>query len=90
MDLIICLSIIKLLYKNILDVNIACKYLKTAREFLNEAKKYNANFFIVTDGASMINNNGNQAVENARKCQIEWEKKHNFDPNEDWSNKFNY
>lgn len=72
----------------------ACKDLKTARDFLNEvkklAKKYNANFFIVTDGASMINNNGNQAVENARKCQIEWEKKHNFDPNEDWGDKFNY
>lgn len=28
--------------------------------------------------------NGNPAVRNARDSQIEWEKKHGFDPNEDW------
>lgn len=67
----------------------ACKNLAEARKFVSEvgkiAKKYNANYFIVTDGASGISNNGNEAVSHARKSQIEWEKKKGFDPDEDWS-----
>lgn len=67
----------------------ACKDLKSAREFVSKvgelAKKYDANYFIVTDGASGIHNNGNPAVKNARDSQIKWEKKHGFDPDEDWS-----
>lgn len=65
----------------------------TARKFVNDvsklANKYNANYFIVTDGASGTSNgNGysNPAVKNARDNQIEWEKNHGFDPYEDWSN----
>lgn len=49
------------------------------------AKKYNANYFIVTDGASGTSNNGNPAVKHARDTQIEWEKQNGFDPDEDWS-----
>lgn len=66
-----------------------CKDIETARKFVWDvsklAKKYNANYFIVTDGASGTSNNGNPAVKHARDCQIEWEKKHGFDPDEDWS-----
>ena len=69
--------------------NEACKDIKSAREFVSKvgelAKKYDANYFIVTDGASGIHNNGNPAVRNAREKQIEWERKNNFDPDEDWS-----
>ena len=69
----------------------ACKDIKSAREFVSKvgelAKKYDANYFIVTDGASGIHNNGNPAVKNARDSQIKWEKKHGFDPDEDWSKK---
>lgn len=69
----------------------ACKDLKSTREFVSKvgelAKKYDANYFIVTDGASGIHNNGNPAVKNARDSQIKWEKKHGFDPDEDWSKK---
>lgn len=71
--------------------NEACKDIKSAREFVSKvgelAKKYDANYFIVTDGASGIHNNGNPAVKNARDSQIKWEKKHGFDPDEDWSKK---
>ena len=67
----------------------ACKDVKTAREFVQKvgklAKKYDANYFIVTEGASEISNNGNHAVKHARDAKIEWEKKNGFDPDEDWS-----
>ena len=70
-------------------VNEACKDVKTARKFVREveklAKRYDANYFIVTDGASGIHNNNNPAVKNARDAQIEWEKKNGYDPDEDWS-----
>ncbi len=60
-----------------------------ARKFCKEvkelAKKYDLPFFVVTDGASCISNNGCEAVKNARDNHILWEKKHNFDPYEDWS-----
>lgn len=69
----------------------ACKDLKSAREFVSKvgelAKKYDANYFIVTDGVSGIHNNGNPDVKNARDSQIKWEKKHGFDPDEDLSKK---
>ena len=73
------------------DINEACKNTDEARKFVTDArkiaKKYDANFFIVTDGASGYNNgpNSNPAVKNARDQQIEWEKKNGFDPDEDWS-----
>ena len=69
----------------------ACKDIDTARKFLqdvdNLSKKYDANFFIVTDGASMTRNGRGKsepAVKNARDSQIEWEKKNGGDPDEDW------
>ena len=69
----------------------ACKDVATARKFVSDvgklAKKYDANYFIVTDGASGTRNNGNPAVRHARQSQIEWEKKNGFDPDEDWGKK---
>ena len=69
----------------------SCKDVETARKFLqdvdNLSKKYDANFFIVTDGASMTRNGRGKsepAVKNARDSQIEWEKKNGGDPDEDW------
>lgn len=63
--------------------------IEKAREFCKEvkelAKKYKLPFFVVTDGASATNNNGCEAVKNARDNHIKWEQKNNFDPNEDWS-----
>lgn len=80
------------LYNKIyISIEEACKDLKSAREFVSKvgelAKKYDANYFIVTDGASGIRNNGNPAVKDARDSQIKWEKEHGFDPDEDWSKK---
>lgn len=51
------------------------------------ARKQGLNFFIVTDGASGISNNGNPAVRNAREAQIKWEIEHGADPYDDWSKK---
>lgn len=81
---------LSLLYKADIDpINEACKDINTAREFVKKvgelAKKYDANYFIVTDGASGTHNNGNPAVSNARKAQIKWEKENGYDPDEDWS-----
>ena len=63
--------------------------IEKSREFCSKvkelAKQYNLSFFVVTDGASAILNNGCEAVKHARDCHIEWEKQHNFDPFEDWS-----
>lgn len=76
------------------SLNEACKDLATARKFVSDvdklAKKYEANYFIVTDGASGTRNGiygnkiPNDAVRNARNAQKEWEKKNGFDPDEDW------
>jgi hypothetical protein len=60
-----------------------------AREFCSKVKEL-ANecdlpFFVVTDGASAISNNGCEAVKNARDNHIKWELEHNADPYEDWS-----
>lgn len=61
-----------------------------AREFCQKvkelAKEYNLSFFVVTEGASAINNNGCEAVKNARDNHIKWELEHNSNPYEDWSN----
>ena len=46
---------------------------------------YNLSFFVVTEGASAISNNGCEAVKHARDCHIDWEKQQGFDPYEDWS-----
>lgn len=65
------------------------EHLKIARQFCTEvkllAKKYNLPFFVVTDGASAIFNNGCTAVKNARDNHIKWEKENGYDPYEDWS-----
>ena len=60
-----------------------------ARKFCLEvkaiAKKYNVPFFVVTDGASAISNNGCSAVANARKNHIKWEIVNGINPDHDWS-----
>ena len=62
--------------------------IQRAREFcqkVNElAKEYDLSFFIVTEGASMVNNKGCEAVKNARDSHIKWELEHGSDPYEDW------
>ena len=62
---------------------------KKARQFCQEikelAKKYILPFFVVTDGASAISNNGCPAVKNARESHILWEKQHGYNPYEDWN-----
>ena len=73
----------------------ACINVKEARKFVKDvdkiAKKYGANYFVVTDGASGTRNNkygnlpiSNPAVQHARDCHKEWEKENGFEPNEDW------
>ena len=68
--------------------------LKRARAFVaavrRMALKRKLNYFLVTDGASGISNNGNPAVRNAREAQIKWELEHGADPYEDWSKKAGY
>ena len=49
------------------------------------AKEYDLPFFVVTEGASAISNNGCEAVKNARDSHIKWELENNLDPDEDWS-----
>lgn len=60
----------------------ARKFCLSVREL---ASSYELPFFVVTNGASAISNNGCDAVKRARDCHIEWEKSNNFDYNEDWS-----
>lgn len=59
-----------------------------AREFCKEVKKlnkkYNMSFFFVTEGASVTDNRGNEAVRNARLCHEKWEKENGFNPKEKW------
>lgn len=73
------------------DIQIARNFCLEVREL---AEKYNLPFFVVTNGASATNNNGCEAVKNARDSHIKWEKKNGFDPEEDWSkglfNNLNY
>lgn len=67
----------------------ACKNPREARRFVQDveklAKKYNANYFLVTDGASGTNNKDNKAVKYCRDALKEWERKNKFNPDEDWS-----
>ena len=62
---------------------------KFCREVKELAKKYNVPFFVVTDGASATDNNGCEAVRNARLNHIKWEEEQGFDPNEDWEEENN-
>ena len=59
-----------------------------ARQFVSEAvalaKEYELPFFIVTDGASAVNNIDCDAVGHARMAHIEWEIQHGIDPEHDW------
>lgn len=60
-----------------------------AREFCQKvkelAKEYDLSFFVVTEGASAISNNGCEAVKNARDNHVKWELEHGSNPYEDWS-----
>lgn len=62
--------------------------IKKAREFCQKVKElaneYGLSFFVVTEGASAISNNGCGAVKNARDSHIKWELEHGSDPYEDW------
>lgn len=62
--------------------------LEKSRKFCKEVKllaqKYNLPFFLVTEKASIMSNNGCEAVRHARNCHIKWEKENGFNPNEDW------
>ena len=62
---------------------------ETARRFVAEtaarAKQLGLDFFIVTDGASGISNDGNPAVDHAREMHMEWERAHGIDPQRDWA-----
>lgn len=70
----------------------SCKNVQDARKLVTEvtqlAKKYNANFFFVTDGASGYSN-GNGGINNAAKTlrekMDEWELKNGYDPKENWA-----
>ena len=57
------------------------------QEVMDLARKYGVNCFIVTDGASGIINNGNDAVRHARLAHMEWEKLNGIDPLHDWASK---
>lgn len=76
-------------FKNYFDIATeACKDLASARELCQKvmklAKKYNANFFFVTDGASTTDNKGNRVVEEMRRHMHNWELKNGFNPDDDW------
>ena len=62
--------------------------LTKAQQFCQEvrklAAKYELPFFIVTEGASATQNRDCEAVANARKAHIKWEKTHKIDPNHSW------
>ena len=62
--------------------------LTKAQQFCKEVKKlaqqYDLPFFVVTDGASAIQNKDCEAVANARRAHIKWETEHNIDPNHSW------
>lgn len=68
--------------------NIENENLQKAREFCHKVKElalfYNLPFFVVTNGASATNNNGCEAVKNARENHIKWEIANGFDPKEEW------
>nr|DAK78081.1 MAG TPA: hypothetical protein [Caudoviricetes sp.] len=53
-----------------------------AKQFVDDvgviAKKYRLPVFVVTDGASLTDNNGCEAVEHARAAHKDWELKNNI------------
>lgn len=61
---------------------------KRARDFCNEVRllalQYELPFFVLTDGASAINNNGCEAIKNVKAAHTKWELDHGLDPFEDW------
>ena len=59
----------------------AQQFCKAVKEL---ALKYDLPFFVVTEGASAIQNKDCEAVANARKAHIKWEKEHRIDPNHSW------
>ena len=67
---------------------------ETAKQFIRQVKtlaeQMKLNVFVVTDGASFTNNNGNECVRFHREKQIEWEKENGFDPNETWDQSKNF
>lgn len=74
----------------------ACKDLTHARKLCNAvrklARKYNANYFFVTDGASSYSNgNGkyNTAAKEMRDHMDDWERNNGFNPDDDWTNDIN-
>lgn len=62
--------------------------LTKAQQFCLEVKKlalkYHLPFFVVTDGASATFNTECDAVANARKAHIKWEKEHGIDAEHSW------
>ncbi|MBR6231495.1 MAG: hypothetical protein IKQ99_00160 [Alphaproteobacteria bacterium] len=62
--------------------------LTKAQQFCSEVKKlaqqYDLPFFVVTDGASAIQNKDCEAVANARRAHIKWEIEHGIDPKHQW------
>ena len=54
------------------------------QEVKNLAQKYGLSFFVVTEGASAIQNKDCEAVAHARKTHIKWEKEHGIDPKHNW------
>ena len=88
----------KYLPKNMIKeyVEEACKDLIHARKLCNAvrklARKYNANYFFVTDGASSYSNgNGkyNPAAKEMRDHMDDWERNNGFNPDDDWTNDIN-
>lgn len=74
----------------------ACKDLIHARKLCNSvrklARKYNANYFFVTDGASSYSNgNGkyNPAAKEMRDHMDDWERNNGFNPDDDWTDDIN-
>lgn len=57
---------------------------------LHKRKYADLDFFLVTNGASVTRNKGDEAVRKCRETLIDYEKKHGSDPNEDWLKSFSY
>ena len=62
--------------------------LTKAQEFCSNVKQlvkeYDLPFFVVTNGASATYNENCEAVAHARCAHIQWEKKHQIDPEHSW------
>ena len=67
-----------IVYKDKYQIVVESNKLNNSRKFCSKvkdlAKECNLPFFVVTEGASAISNNGCEAVKHARDCHIEWEK----------------